>query len=158
MIARRKLWLTDAREVCRDVRPEDRTEWLVAAEELDLGPDLVRLVSGCILSSTVGGAITEDGRPLCIWGASEAEPGVGLAWLIGTVRGQQVAHRIQRHFAAAIMEMHEQYPVLEAHAYKENRLHHYWMERLGFGRVGTSHLLPSGRFILFRRDLTALCA
>lgn len=158
MIERRNLWLTDAREVCRDVRPEDRTEWLVAAEELDLGPDLVRLIAGCIAASVVGGAVTENGKPLCIWGVSEDRPKVGIAWLIGTVRGQQLAGRIQRHFAAAIASMHAVYPVLEAHAFRENHLHHHWMERLGFTCEGPSPLLPSGRFILFRRDPSNLCA
>lgn len=158
MIERRKLHLTDAREVCRDVRPEDRTEWLTAAEELGLGDSLVRLVVGCIQTSVVGGTIVEHDRPVCIWGASEDRPGTGTAWLIGTNRGQRIAHRIQRHFKEGIAEMHSLFPVLEAHAFEQNLLHHYWMERLGFVRSGMSPMLTSGRFILFSRDRTALCA
>lgn len=128
-------------------------EWELAASLLGYTQPLVALVAGCIAGSPCASSLCCGSRVLCAWGASELRPGVGLAWLIATKEAQLRAASLQRFFAAGIASLHAFWPMLEAHAFEGNHLHHWWMERLGFSRGPTSELVPGDKFLVFSRDI-----
>lgn len=139
----------DARALVEDGRVEDLNEWRVAADILGLRNTTVKdLLTVCVPHARV---VAFEDTPLFAFGvgASGVE-GVGNAWLFATNKAQRQAPRLQRYFAACMRMLHHQSPTLDAHAIDSNTLHHHWMERLGFERIGPSPWLGA-RFIHFRR-------
>ena len=109
------------------VRPQDIREWETAS-----GLPFPQAATSTILSDTFGRcAVLVDGTPLCFWGGHE-----GAVWLFATTQGEDRWRALHRILQPHLQELVGRWPVVTALADSRNRLHHRWLERLGFEFVG----------------------
>lgn len=142
------------------LREDDQNEWRMFA-----GGDAPTLIRdhGFKLSEGAG-TINRIGylgsNPVVAWGASPApnfgtphEAVPGWVWLVATPEAVPVAKSIHRHLAVEFGRIVAMYPEagLVTYSWDQNKVHHQWLEWLGFKRGKRNLLVPStgGIFIPF---------
>ncbi len=73
------------------------------------------------------------GAPVCVFGASEALPGVGVPWLLATEAWYSIPKReLARATDYYLRTIRERYALLINYVYVESVLPIAWLKRLGF--------------------------
>lgn len=136
--------LADVPDLLTDLRQADRDEWIAAGVE-STGLALAASIETGPWVRTV--RLVGDGDPLlCIYGVNDtAEPGVGMAWLIGTNLGQRLARKLIKVFTAEEMAAAmARWSKLECWSDSRNTAHHRWLDWMGFDWMGTVKMGPFG--------------
>ena len=118
-----------ARGLAKCVRPVDKMEWEIATGQ----PFLGHLLAGLVIKGSRNYTLLRNYEPLAIFGVHPTQyPGIGRAWFAGTNELMRRVHEAHRHFKDGIALLHQDHEVLIASSWSQNRVHHAWMERMGF--------------------------
>lgn len=111
----------------RPIRKEDIAEWLAAA-----GKHPEKLLPQAFRKGGphIRALLHEDGRCLAVWGLNVAQSTV---WLIASEEVVRHAWKVNRRLGRKELAlMAALRPTFDAFSHADNRLHHRWLEWLGF--------------------------
>lgn len=132
-----------------DIRECDHIEWLLGA------PTVGGFVKQCVNGMNAGGdtwELVSEGRsryPLALFGSHPMTPngfGLGVAWFVGTNALMAHTHEAHRLFTVGLSNIVRPYDMILASSWSGNIVHHEWMTRMGFERIGAYGLLSSKFF------------
>lgn len=139
-------WL---RVLADNLRPADLAE-IQATHAL---PAFDCLLQSVELSSLCWVALDGD-TPFCVFGcAPSAAPDVGVAWLMGTARLDDIPHTFVRNTLRHLKEMHRLYPCLFNYIDVRNTRSVEWLRLCGFSILEAipEHGIERRPFLLFAR-------
>lgn len=126
-----------AMAVAEGARVEDVDEWLGGTGRHPVDGMRHALFAAVSLRVVCYQPSSHPELPLVLYGVEATdEPGVGNVWLIATDYAPQHAFSMHRLLEPELEAFLALYPTLTAVADQRNKLHHKWMEWLGFRKVG----------------------
>lgn len=136
-----------ARSLAKDVREVDQQEWEYATRQ----PFLGQLLAGLVAPESHNWALWEDGECLAAFGVQPYGcAGVGRAWFAGSNKLMGRVQAAHGHFKRGIGLLHKHYPTLIASSWHPNKVHHKWMQKMGFTLIDTE-ILGRQQFLVFAR-------
>lgn len=118
----------DASTLAPRLRPQDALELTLSD-----GPDLASTLARSVAFSTDCWAAEEDGRVIALGGFGVAEgTAIGIPWMVGSPEVTKYPVKLVSVGREAVARWEPLCEVMMNFSHAENRLHHRWLERIGF--------------------------
>jgi hypothetical protein len=141
---------SDASKLAQYVRQEDEQEWWASGVD-----DFQHALRNAVMvGNMVRVVVTPEDWPLVMYGCDRIQPysTVGLGWMVATTQAVTMALPIHGLLHKEWALYDAEFNAIVAYADVRNRLHHNWMEWLGFRKLNDKPVAHArGQFLEYMR-------